>query len=481
MRSMRSIRTVVLLTAATALVASAVAAPSLASAAPTKASVAGARSGVAPLVAASGYFTPLARPVRILDTRKTNPFASGQTSPLYVGGPSGKAGLPPSGVSSAVFNLTVTGGTASTDYVTAFPTGTTRPTASSINFKKGWTGANLVTVRLGTNGEVSFYNNAGHVHLIVDVVGWYSSGAASAQGEFQEAQPQRLVDTNDPGIGAVEPHGTLTLPLDYSGDMSAGNHHTETPNPQINAMAINLTAVNPTGAGYLTAWSGSAPVPTTSVLNFASGRTTTNLAVVPTRACPVAVCSDPDTTSLPSITIYNGSSVRVHILIDAWGFYDKGGLTPSGLVYKALTSPIRIVDTRPPLSQGTTTLGTATTRTVTAPGTVADASTQLLVQNVTAVPQTNTYVTLWRAGTSRPGVSNLDPLAGRTVATLAYTGVGTTNNFSIYNNSNTTNVIIDVAGSFELGPGHAAVAPMAQQRGQASGLWTARSAGAVTR
>jgi hypothetical protein len=181
--------------------------------------------------------------------------------------------------------------------------------------------------------------------------------------------------------------------------------------------------------------------------------------------------------------VYNGSSVRVHVLIDAWGFYDNGGLTQSGLIYKSLTAPVRIVDTR--TSFGTTTLGTATTRTVTAPGTVADASTQLLVQNVTAVPQTNTYVTLWRAGEPKPGVSNLDPLAGRTVATLAYTGVGTTNNFNVYNNSFTTNVIIDVAGSFELGPGHA-VAPLAQRQAQQQGgagssgsAWSARSLGAV--
>jgi hypothetical protein len=49
-------------------------------------------------------------------------------------------------------------------------------------------------------------------------------------------------------------------------------------------------------------------------------------------------------------------------------------------------------------------------------------------------------------------VSNISPRAGRTVAGLAYTGVGPTNNFSFYNATGTNNVLVDVAGSFESVP-----------------------------
>ena len=45
------------------------------------------------------------------------------------------------------------------------------------------------------------------------------------------------------------------------------------------ALAVNITAVNPTAAGYLTAYSGLGAVPTTSTLNFAKGATTANMAI----------------------------------------------------------------------------------------------------------------------------------------------------------------------------------------------------------
>jgi hypothetical protein len=473
---MRSLRTVVLLTAATVLAASVVAAPTLASAARTPAAV-------TPQAAVAGYFTPLASPARILDTRTTHPFGPGQTSPLYVGGSHAKAGLPTSGVSSVVFNLTVTQGTASSDHVTAFPTGTARPNVSSINFRRGWTGANLVTVKLGTNGEVSFYNYSGSVHLIVDLVGWYSSGGASATGEFQEATAQRLVDTRSASVGPVAPRGTITQPLDYSGGPSGQNNKNLTPNPNIKAMLVNITVVNPGGTGYITAWNGVASRPNASALNFRYPNTVTNLAVVPVAPCPASLCTDPNVAGLPSITLYNGSDVKVNILIDAWGFYDDGGLTASGLTYKPLASPVRIVDTRN--GTGTTTLGTNTTRTVHAPSSVVDASTVMLVQNVTGIPSANTYLTLWRNGEPKPYVNNADPRTGLITATLAYTGVGLANDFNIYNYTGTDNVLVDVAGSMEPGPGNtgvAAVQPKAMPgAGSAAGAWSARTPAPVKR
>ncbi len=478
---MRSLRTVVLLTAASALAAAVVAAPTVATAARTT----GATGAVAPQAAVAGYFTPLASPVRILDTRTTHPFGPGQTSPLYVGGSHAKGGLPTSGVSSVVFNLTVAGGTASSDHVTVFPTGSARPNVSNINFKKGWTGANLVTVKLGTNGEVSFYNYSGQVHLIVDLLGWYSSGGANATGEFQEATAQRLVDTRSASVGPVAPRGTITQPLDYSGGPAGQNNKNLTPNPNIKAMLVNITVVNPGGTGYITAWNGVASRPTASTLNFRYPNTVTNLAVVPVAPCPASLCTDPNVSGLPSITLYNGSDVKVNVLIDAWGFYDDGGLTSTGLTYQPLASPVRIVDTRN--GTGTTTLGTNSTRTVRAPSSVVDASTVMLVQNVTGIPSANTYLTLWRNGETKPYVNNVDPRTGLTTATLAYTGVGSANDFNIYNYTGTDNVLVDVAGSMEPGPGNtghaAAIQPQAAGAGsqRAAGSWSARTPAPVKR
>ncbi|MBT2539283.1 N-acetylmuramoyl-L-alanine amidase [Streptomyces sp. ISL-44] len=53
------------------------------------------------------------------------------------------------------------------------PNGTTRTSASNLNFTAGLTIPNLVVVPV-VNGKVSFYNNAGSVDLIADVAGYYT-------------------------------------------------------------------------------------------------------------------------------------------------------------------------------------------------------------------------------------------------------------------------------------------------------------------
>ena len=142
-----------------------------------------------PLAASgSGLFHALP-PSRILDTRPGSPVGAAKTLNVTF---AGKGGVPATGAGAVVFNLTVTGGTsAHGGYVTAYPQGQAQPAASSINYPKGWTGANLVTVSLPASGQVSFFNSSGNVDLLVDVVGWYSNGVAnSAGGQFYPVRPQ---------------------------------------------------------------------------------------------------------------------------------------------------------------------------------------------------------------------------------------------------------------------------------------------------
>ncbi len=123
---------------------------------------------------ARAAFFPLP-PARIMDTRfgpsplpvgtKVGP---GQTVDLQVSG----AGGIPGTASAAVLNVTVTDATAAS-HLTIFPTGTTKPTASNLNFAAGDTVPNGVTVKLGTAGKVSIFNNSGQANVIVDVNGYY--------------------------------------------------------------------------------------------------------------------------------------------------------------------------------------------------------------------------------------------------------------------------------------------------------------------
>ena len=115
-----------------------------------------------------GLFTPLT-PRRTLDTR---PGAIPGTDSV-VGAPVTGPTTAPVGATAVVVNLTGTEATAD-GYVTAYPSGTTRPTASNLNLLTGQTAPNAVIVAPGPDGTVDLYTQGG-THLIVDLAGWFRS------------------------------------------------------------------------------------------------------------------------------------------------------------------------------------------------------------------------------------------------------------------------------------------------------------------
>ncbi len=86
--------------------------------------------------------------------------------------PTAWTGLPASGVTAVVLNVTATQPTASS-YVTVYPDGETLPTASNLNFTARETIPNLVVVPVGADGEIDFYNDAGSVNLVADLAGYF--------------------------------------------------------------------------------------------------------------------------------------------------------------------------------------------------------------------------------------------------------------------------------------------------------------------
>jgi hypothetical protein len=91
--------------------------------------------------------------------------------------------VPAIGLAAVVLNVTVTGPTKSS-FLTAWPTGATRPTASDLNWVGDQTVPNLGVVKLGSNGVIQVFNAAGSIDVIVDVSGWYSS-QSSREGDDQ--------------------------------------------------------------------------------------------------------------------------------------------------------------------------------------------------------------------------------------------------------------------------------------------------------
>jgi hypothetical protein len=226
-----------------------------------------------------GLYTPVV-PSRILDTRNGNggywaKVGPGETINVQVGGRSG-SGVPATGVSAVVLNLTGTGATAPS-YLIVYPMGATRPLASNLNFVTGQTVSNRVIVKIGANpqtstsGWVSIYNGAGSVNVMADVGGWFTDGtdpAATGAG-FVGITPTRLIDTRR-GHGPIGASRTLVLPV-------AG--HDGVP-ATATAVVLSVTVTRPTAPSFMTVWPDGATRPLTSDLNYVTGLTVPNLVVV---------------------------------------------------------------------------------------------------------------------------------------------------------------------------------------------------------
>ena len=174
-----------------------------------------------------GVFYPVS-PTRILDTRPApenvggfvGPLTAGQTHTFQV---TGVAGVPET-ATSVVMNMTVDVTTGSS-FLTVWPYGEARPTASNLNWKPGVTIPNLVTVKLGAGGKISAYNLTGTTHVIADVAGYYVPG----DGKFMSIAPTGAHSDNPLQEGGGASGGlaffdgasnsvaySLTLPPDYT-------------------------------------------------------------------------------------------------------------------------------------------------------------------------------------------------------------------------------------------------------------------------
>ena len=139
--------------------------------------------------------TPLV-PARILDTRNGT---GGAKAPVAAGTPrvvqvAGQGGVPLTGATAAVLNVTVTepshGG-----WLAVHPSGEAFPGVSNLNFVKGQTVPNLVMAKLGGDGKVVLTNAFGTAHVVIDVLGYY--GTAGAEHDSGRCRPSRILDTRD--------------------------------------------------------------------------------------------------------------------------------------------------------------------------------------------------------------------------------------------------------------------------------------------
>jgi hypothetical protein len=162
-----------------------------------------------------------------------------------------------------VLNVTATEATVA-GFVTVWPCGEPRPTASNLNLAPGVTAPNLVIAKLGAGGRVCLFTQQGG-NLIADIAGYQPV----ASGYFAFT-PTRLLDTRV-GIGApaVPPSAGQVVTLQVGGLAGVP--------PDVRTVVLNVTATDVRSAGFVTVWPCSSPRPTASNLNLPAGDTRPNL------------------------------------------------------------------------------------------------------------------------------------------------------------------------------------------------------------
>ena len=364
---------------------------------------------------------------RIADTRNGTggvpqaPLRPGSTLDVQV---AGAGGVPSTGASSVVLNVTVADTTGSS-FLTVFPSGAARPATSNLNWDPGQLVPNLVQVPLGANGKVTAYNLSGSADLIVDVAGWFGPPAtpSGTDGLFNGLTPARLLDTRDGTGGRSSPLGqgqVMNLQVAGRGGVPGGGAA---------AVVLNLTATNPTASGYVTVFAAGAARPATSNLNFTPGALVSNRVVVPLG-------------SGGQISLWNFAG-NVGLIVDVNGWFTDSSGTGHGSRFVTI-GPQRVLDTRGgfgAMPQG----GTATTQ-VADPAQIGISA---VVLNVTAIyPRASGFVELWPAGSGRPVASDVNFPPWRIVPNLATVKLGASASFDTYNLAGSTDVALDLVGYY---------------------------------
>src|SRR6266508_1339277 len=414
-------------------------------------------------VTSYGYYHPVT-PKRILDTRPA-PFGPiGVPAAGKVGAGDGAAitvdvtntytsGVPASGVTAVVINTTVTGPTEAS-HLTVFPSDVGPPNAANLNFLGGETRPNLVTVKVGPDGNVKIRNNSGQTDVIMDIQGWYGTPAAGSR--YNPITPKRILDTRPAPYGpiGVDQNGVLipavkigpggVLTVDVTNTYASG-----VPDSVVTAVIVNVTVTEPTAPSHLTVYpSDAAAAPNAANLNFVGGQTVPNLVTV--KVGP---------SGGGSVKVRNNSG-STHVIFDIVGWYGAS----SGDVFTPLP-PKRILETRGapygPIgvpAAGKMGSGDGAVLSVDVTNTqgsgVPDppAVSAVIVNTTVTEPTAPSHLTVYPSDVPPPNAANLNFVAGQTVPNLVVVKIGGDGKVNIRNQSGFTHVIFDVAGYFAPAP-----------------------------
>ena len=368
-------------------------------------------------------------PTRALDSRgstggwNATPVTAGTDRLLTVVG--GTTGVP-ANATAVVMNMTVTDSNAGS-FLTVYPAGPNRPNASNLNFNAGQVIPNLVTVRVGTGGQVGIATAVGSTNVVADIVGYYDDGTGTPGDRFNGVAPTRILDSRGPNGGWSGPIASgvaNTRPLQVTGRGGVPNGAT--------AVVMNVTATNSSAQTFLQVWPTGAQRPPQS----------SNLNVLPGETIPNLVTSKLGTNGTVSFFNAEGS---VNVIVDVVGYYHPA----QGGWFHSLPTPTRVLDTRVNNGlSGRNQPGESRSLVVTGQKGIPTGATGIVMNTTVADATAESFVTVYPGDAGRPSASNLNFQAGQVIPNLVMVPVPPDGSVAFYNHLGAVHLIADAVGYF---------------------------------
>ncbi|HUC37843.1 MAG TPA: glycoside hydrolase family 5 protein [Acidimicrobiales bacterium] len=365
-------------------------------------------------------------PDRICDSRSASGSPSNQcTGRSLAGGSSLTVDIPaqvPTGSGAVVLNVTVVAGSGSQGYLTVYPAGQPQPTAANVTFTNGQVVDNLVTVGIGSDPSqsgapaVTIFNGApqgaaGTVDVVVDLEGYYAPSTGTPSGEYHPLEPSRIADTRcspscPSGESVPGPNASLsTLGAGRSVQVEASGVG-GVPSSGVSAVVLNIAVTNATASSYATVWPTGSTQPLAANENWGAGETLSAKVVV-------------ELGNSGDVSVYNAAG-SADFVIDVDGYFSSGSGT-QGSLFSAV-EPSRVIGS----SSGAVGVpgGSEAVAQIGGIGTVpADAT--AVVLNVTDVPTTPNFLTVFPAGGSPPNAADVNYVPQDTFNVVCNASYGT--------------------------------------------------------
>lgn len=273
-------------------------------------------------------FVPLASPTRVYQSigwtnpaLELGPIAAGESRVVSVADgrtntgaiDPAKANVVPAGATGIAYNLTITGTTGGSGYLSVAPgNAATAPSVSTINWNtNSQTIANSTAVGISANREVKVFAGGGNppdprrtTQFIIDVVGYFIPAASLPPGvtgtKFVALPPLRSYFSIGDGDTLTAANSPRVTSAGLDRGVPTGSR----------AVAFNLTITGNYGSGYLTMTPGNITVPPlASTINWTSGNTT------------LANGSVVGIDDMRQVATFTGGSAGTNYLIDIAGYY----------------------------------------------------------------------------------------------------------------------------------------------------------------